>query len=423
MAANKVYCIGRNPCGELAFDHNKKIHKLTKLTNKSVHKAFPYDSYIIFSDNDHKQIWGSGDNQFGQIGIGYQGDDDPSNVYPYHPITYFEKNEITISKICKNVRGWCTFFISDTGKLYVCGRRYIHNVKAIHEYEPKLVEELENVIDAQSSKRYSIAICQYVNEKQLLIISYWCRLYKINNDIMELLIAYSKSNRIYSTTNKPGSGHPEYSEFTDTWKEIEFFKTENINIIKIALGDETTFFLDDTGTVWGCCHDPLFLGNGKTYGIFSAHKHTVYIPIKITFFIENGIIIKDIQCGYVYTLALDTNGKVYSWGVNNYGQCGFDGDDDRFIYKPKRIGFFDNYFVDKIKCGWNHSYVGTRDGRHYLFGDNQDFACLGFGGDRYGISPHCVNEIVKAECKTSNIVDVILGRYNTIIIVASNLEL
>ena len=40
--------------------------------------------------------------------------------------------------------------------------------------------------------------------------------------------------------------------------------------------------------------------------------------------------------------------------------------DDRFITN-QNVSVFDNYFVDKIKCGWNHSYVGTRDGRHYLF--------------------------------------------------------
>ena len=419
MAAKEVYCIGRNWWGELGFDHNEGMDKLTKLTNKSICKAFPYRGYIIFSDSDHKQIWGSGYNRYGQLGIGYQGDNASSNVYPYHPITYFKKNKIIISKICKNIRGRLTFFISDTRKLYSSGfDDYRKPLQKDFEVEPKLIEKLDNVIDAQSSKRYCIVICKSVNDKQLLIINYWCRLYKIHNDIMDLLMEYLKLNIIYSTTNEPGSGHPQYQQFTDTWNQIEFFKKNNINVIKIALGDETTFFLDDTGIVWGCCHDPLFLGNGKTYDTFSAHRDTVYIPIKIKFFIENGITIKDIQCGELYTLALDTKGNVYSWGFNDYGECGFDHEYDKIIYKPRHISFFDDCFVDFIKCGWNHSYVGTRDGRHYLFGDNQYLECMNFNGDPFVSTPNCINEIVKAECKCSDIVDVILGHYNTIIIVA-----
>ena len=67
---------------------------------------------------------------------------------------------------------------------------------------------------------------------------------------------------------------------------------------------------------------------------------------------------------------MDVNGNVYSWGCNNYGQCGhiIDRND---ITEPRRIGVFDDYVVEKVKVGWRHNYVKTDSGKHYIFGDNQ----------------------------------------------------
>ena len=90
-------------------------------------------------------------------------------------------------------------------------------------------------------------------------------------------------------------------------------------------------------------------------------------PTKIPYFIKEKIIIKDIKCGIAHNIALDINGDVYSWGYNNYGQCGHENDDRGYnFYEPKLIEDVKEFVIDYIDCGCDHSYVKTVDKRHFF---------------------------------------------------------
>ena len=92
-----------------------------------------------------------------------------------------------------------------------------------------------------------------------------------------------------------------------------------------------SYFLDETGVIWAC-------GTGEDLGM-GTKDPTVskYVPEQIKYFIENGIVIKDVKCGYEHVLVLDVNGNVYAWGANGNGQCGQHDTKDEFLRSPKKI--------------------------------------------------------------------------------------
>ena len=122
MSTIKIFSIGVNSNGELGFGHKEAVRELTESKNKSISRIFTCRDYTIFSDNDYNKLWAAGNNSYGQLGIGGSDMNNINCATGYQPITYFEKNQISINKICTNATGNATFFISDTGELYGYGR-------------------------------------------------------------------------------------------------------------------------------------------------------------------------------------------------------------------------------------------------------------------------------------------------------------
>ena len=146
--------------------------------------------------------------------------------------------------------------------------------------------------------------------------------------------------------------------------------------------------------------------------------------------------IKDIQCGNDHNLALDANGRVYSFGANHLGQCG--DSSTKHVDTPKMIKYLKNYTVLQIDCGSNHSYCrvakhcvmdGEQD-KHYLFGSNKYNECITYdnainNGQRDKcfnnikvVTPHCINDIIEEKSNGKIIKAVYLGHHNTKIILS-----
>lgn len=73
-------------------------------------------------------------------------------------------------------------------------------------------------------------------------------------------------------------------------------------------------------------------------------------------------------CGRSHTLFLDSNGIVYSCGDNKMGQCGTNQMAVQQIVTPTRIAFKENKPVVRIACGAEFSMIVDIDGRLYSFG-------------------------------------------------------
>ncbi|MFA6866250.1 MAG: hypothetical protein WCR54_01905, partial [Clostridia bacterium] len=72
--------------------------------------------------------------------------------------------------------------------------------------------------------------------------------------------------------------------------------------------------------------------------------------------------------GYDHSLAISSNGELYSWGYNSCGQIGNNSIIDVNI--PKHILISEN--IIKIACGSCHSCAITADNRLYTWGNNSD---------------------------------------------------
>ena len=130
METPRVYCIGMNQYGELGFGSRDAIRKLTQFPNKSITKVYPCSFYIIFADDTFKKVWGAGSNSNNKIGA----DIGRSIFYDLVRIKYFEENNIILKKICQNVSGITSYYISDKDRLYGVGNEY-------RESRPTIVAE------------------------------------------------------------------------------------------------------------------------------------------------------------------------------------------------------------------------------------------------------------------------------------------
>jgi alpha-tubulin suppressor-like RCC1 family protein len=87
----------------------------------------------------------------------------------------------------------------------------------------------------------------------------------------------------------------------------------NKTFCQIATGYEFSFGVDKNNKTWGW-GSPQYLGNNTPPGI------AVLSPISITYL--SGKTFCKISCGAFHTLALDKNGKIWTWGLNNVSQLG-----------------------------------------------------------------------------------------------------
>lgn len=192
-------------------------------------------------------------------------------------------------------------------------------------------------------------------------------------------------------------GHgPEAPKIIDVPKRIKGLKEP---ITQISSGHEHTIALAVSGVVYSW-------GNGESGLLGHGDCKSSDIPKKIEFF--NAKNITFITCGGLHSIAITTNGELYSWGRGDGGQLGIPSkvleelsqkQGDFYSATPKRI--FNEVIKNKIiitaACGEAHTLALDNAGRVYGWG-----LCvygqlgLGFTGDSFepgtGNAKSTVNE-------------------------------
>jgi alpha-tubulin suppressor-like RCC1 family protein len=134
-----------------------------------------------------------------------------------------------------------------------------------------------------------------------------------------------------------------------------------MGIINFAFGDDHVLSLNKCGQVfsWGY-NGSGQLGNGNT--------DDNYTPKQISF--KNERIIQ-IACGNWHSMALTTDGSVYGWGYNCFGQIGIGSTTDQKI--PIKINIGNGaYKAESIACGFEFSMVIVEPGIVYGWGWNKN---------------------------------------------------
>lgn len=158
-------------------------------------------------------------------------------------------------------------------------------------------------------------------------------------------------------------------KFSSIQTHVEFTAPKNLDlpvkISMIAAGKFHSVFLDTNGLVWTC-------GVNIT-GQCGRRKSKIEVIANISP-IKNLRNIASIASGYDHTLCLDRDGVVFGFGKNNHGELGQYNVEPQFI--PIKI--IDN--ISKISCGNNHSFF--IDNSQYLHGCGSNiYGQLGLGSE------------------------------------------
>ncbi len=177
----------------------------------------------------------------------------------------------------------------------------------------------------------------------------------------DFTFAYDDSNTPYSWGNNNHHQLARISQHVTDWTPDKAdFLIELEKTLKICCGWMHGLVLTDKGDVyiWG---NPFFDYNNNSPDI--AEPILVELPYKAV----------DISSGFHHCCAILSddgvnNFELYTWGANEYGQCGYKRD-ERIIYLPKLVNLYDNTVVE-VACGAFHTIVQVNSGRFYGFGHN-----------------------------------------------------
>jgi regulator of chromosome condensation len=137
------------------------------------------------------------------------------------------------------------------------------------------------------------------------------------------------------------------------------------NIKALAAGSNHILALDNHGVVmaWGS-------GQQNQLGrrIIERNKMSSLVPQGLGF-PKNKV--TKIACGSYHSFALDKDGNVWAWGLNNFGETGIRsgaGDDEAAVLKPAIVDALKERKITDIAGGEHHSLACSDDGKLLTWG-------------------------------------------------------
>ncbi|QUC20052.1 uncharacterized protein UV8b_04293 [Ustilaginoidea virens] len=175
--------------------------------------------------------------------------------------------------------------------------------------------------------------------------------------------------------NKPASYE---ARFQATPTRIEGLK----NIRELSAGMNHVLALTESGDVyaWGS-------GQQAQLGrrLVQRHQFESLIP-RMVDLPKRGIV--KIFAGFSHSFAVDTQGKVWTWGLNNFGQTGIPANEENlYIGVPTVVQGLTGYKIRQVAGGFHHSIACTEDGQVLAWGrcDNSQMGTdiLMLGKDKF----------------------------------------
>ncbi|SCO72860.1 UVB-resistance protein UVR8 homologue [Plasmodium vivax] len=182
-------------------------------------------------------------------------------------------------------------------------------------------------------------------------------------DVNNNLYSWGWGGNFFKGANGLGHGN---KQNLSTPKKVESFKSDDSEFVNICCGDQHSLVLTKNGKVYGC-------GRGE-FGRLGKGNHGDQLFFEeIDFFISNNITVKGISCGHSFSAALSTDGEVYVWGRNDYGQLGIEnsiGDLYSHEVYPNKVKYFDmeNIKIKFIACGDNHMIACSENNVIFFWG-------------------------------------------------------
>ncbi|KAH9159076.1 hypothetical protein LEN26_002534 [Aphanomyces euteiches] len=179
-------------------------------------------------------------------------------------------------------------------------------------------------------------------------------------------VAVSVHGELYTWGNgeKYRLGHGDATkEYTPRF--VEAFRSKpRVKDVACGLGHTIVLLVSGEVYAWGNG------GNGRL-GLGDMADQTA--PMKVPFPDEidrdrDNASIVAVFCGASHSLAINQQGRLYTWGKNNQGQCGHGHTNDQLT--PAEVLYFDEMemHVLTVAGGWEHTLICTTNGKAYACG-------------------------------------------------------
>ncbi|KAI1371270.1 RCC1/BLIP-II [Hypoxylon crocopeplum] len=186
--------------------------------------------------------------------------------------------------------------------------------------------------------------------------------------------ALTEDGRVYGWGTFRGSeGIMGFREIRKKPDEPEVQKTPRLipelkNITQLAAGNNHVLALDNKGGVfaWGC-GEQYPLGRAvRTY-----HPESALRPASIGRLPRRGSKAVKVACGSYHSFALDQDGRVFAWGLNNFAELAIPdqaGESNACQMKPRLVESLKDHNIVDIAGGEHHSLAVTSDGKLLTWG-------------------------------------------------------
>ena len=326
----KIVGSGQNHCDQLSwmFDENCNDFNIGFVSQGQ--------NYCILGNHQTQIYYGCGNNCYGQLGIGQT-----SEMHiKFAKIIYFKQNGINIKKVFVNNCSSSTFWVTNDNKIYAhgsnkgCQLGITDNYpRIIYYYTPSLLEDFPNmnIIDIKSNDKGTIILCSINTDT--LIMGYFregSNIDFIPVDILKSMQAF------YGNKNKIFASRVVGDNYKYGWSECVYHDEAetNINIIKIECNNDTFFYLNANGSIFGSRN----IGS-KPQSLFPPWEEKKFI---------------DISCGSEVILTLTEDNCVHEQRQL------------RWWVPVKKFKLEQQKFV-KIKAGNESCYAMTNKGKNYIW--------------------------------------------------------
>ena len=393
VTGNGTYVLTAGGEVKAATVTNGNILKTVKTTDEVITKNGVKKKYGNSFIDKKGKVYTLGSNRDGQLGNG-------TTNYSNEPICISDIEDSPLKgKNIVDIYGGSTMIARDSdGKLYSWGNNNsgkLGNGTTGNSSMPICISDIEN---SPLNKRNVVDV--YVNYSNTII-------------------AKDSDGKLYSwglnALGELGDGTTDVSYMPICISDIENSPLNGKNIVKIYQGNQMIIAKDSNGKLysWGS-NSSGQLGNGTT--VNSS------MPICISD-IENsplkGKNIVDVHNNTIRVIAKDSNGKLYSWGDNEYGQLGNGTTVNSSM--PVCISDIESSPLKgkNIVDVYGGSIAKDSNGKLYSWGYN-DYGQLGNGTTTNSSMPICISDIENSPLKGKKIVDVYDKLYGDIIVKDNN---
>ena len=402
----KVYSWGYNGNGQLGdgtdIQRNIPVEVDTSgvLDGKTIVQVSAGISYSLALDEDGK-VYAWGNNFNGQLGNGNYNEYDYYDYYDYYGYTEFQginsniPVEVDTSGVLdgKNIvqvsAGSHSLALDEDGKVYAWGNNFdgqLGDGTNIKRFTPVEVD-ISGVLDGKTIVQVSAGISYSLALDEEGKVYSWGRNFdgQLGNGNFDEYDYYGYDD--YGSndygSNDYGSDDYGYDDYGSTFQGINSnvpveVDTSGVlggkNIVEISAGEEHSLALDSYGKVysWG----------RNIYGVLGDGTYIKrFTPVEVdTSGVLSGKTIVQVSANSYHSLVLDEDGKVYAWGSNDGGTLGDGTDIQRNIpVEVDTSGVLDGKNIVQISAGGYHSLALDSEGLGYAWGG-------GYLREEYGYS-------------------------------------